>query len=162
MLDAITALRRRLGDTVRRPATNVWPSIAAGLAATLGMGSCAVTVPSMGIVVAPFAAVIIATLVFALMLAARRPTGSSRERERAVRVATLVAWPVCVLMGGWEGHRANDLLTGLGPGGVSDGLFLGMGTGFLLGAGVAIMVMVVGQAIWVRRPPGEDDTPAAA
>ncbi|MDB4885221.1 MAG: hypothetical protein JWN79_659 [Gemmatimonadetes bacterium] len=131
-----------------------WPAAAAGAAALLGMGSCAVTIMPLMAIGAPLVGVPIALLAFRLLLGRSPIPGSMREEDRQLRVAARVAWGVslltCIAVGLFIGDMIKGALGGedTGDGGV---LSLAVLSGLFLGWIIAAQVERIGHTYFARR-----------
>lgn len=137
-----------------RTTPTLWPAIAAGLAALLGMGSCAVTVlPLTGFVNAPWAAPIIglvlAGVVFRALLPLR-PSAETAEGQRAeIRLAVAAAWLVAAAIGLIVSGQVNGTFRKADA--ALDVYIAGFMIGALIGAIFARMTYVIGHRYFRRR-----------
>lgn len=144
---------------VGRTAPTLWPAIAAGLAALLGMGSCALSVvPLTGFVNAPWLAPVIGIVaaggVFRALLPLRSASGTAEGERAELRLAVAAAWLTTVATSLIVASQVNGAFRK--PEAELDVYIVAFIIGTLIGGIFARITHVIGRRYFRRRRAMEE------
>jgi hypothetical protein len=144
---------------ISRPFVRFWPSVAAGFATLVGLGSCGYTMPPLALPWAIVAAIAIAGGLFAGLLLGLRRRAAPHDRHRAIARAAwtgvLTSVALALLVGDWFDRELGKPGSGMTPDhGVT--IFLAM-IGLILGGGFAVTFVIIGRLTWVL----DDEKPSS-